>query len=240
MKPRLGEEGLEKAGQPSAESRPEGQPESDLKQRFARFIGQAHLIYLGLLPSFATFALLYTYGHPAPFLLFLGGTVAVSVYLAVIVAYTPLPTSPVLSLIIMFDGPAWVLLSLLSKEVVLPGFAIEGFLIDGTAVWVSTLYLAVSSYKPTPGQRRASVAFMLVALAATASLAFPYLRDVLWGEWLSMMWLGLGIVEASIITFKVLEQDVPVRNDDTNAIYIAVLIMVWVGSLLGNVFYEFR
>jgi hypothetical protein len=199
-------------------------------------VGQAHLVYLGLLPSFATFALLHTYGHPAPFLLFLGGTVAVSVYLAVVISYTPLPPSPLLSLFVMLDGPAWVTLSLLSKRVALPAFAVEGFLVDGTAVWLSIFVLALRSPLPTRGQRVASVAFMVVALVAAASLVWPYLRDFLWGEWWSLMWLGLGIAEALVVTYKVLERDVVVRDSDASAIYIAVLVMVWVGSLLGNVF----
>jgi hypothetical protein len=201
-------------------------------------IGKAHLVYLGLLPSFATFALLYAYGHPALPLLFLGGTVAVGVYLAVIISYTPTPSSVPLSLFVMLDGPAWVLLSLASKELALPSFAIEGFLVDGTAIWLSTLVLALRSYKPTRGQRVASVAFMLVALAATASLVWPYLRDVLWGEWLSVLWLGLGVVEALVVNYKVLERDEVVRDSDSGGIYIAVMVMVWVGSLLGNVFHE--
>jgi hypothetical protein len=211
---------------------------SAFEARLARTVGQAHLIYLGLLPSLATFALLYTYGHPAPLLLFLGGTVAVGVYLAVIISYTPLPSSTALSLFVMLDGPAWVLLSLLSKKVTLPVFAVEGFLVEGAAIWVSTLVLALRSYKPTRGQRVASVALMLVALAATASLVWPYVRDVLWGEWLSLVWLGLGVVEALVVNYKLLERDAVVRDSDSSAVYIAVLVMVWVGSLLGNVFHE--
>lgn len=211
-------------------------PAADFKARLARGVGRAHLVYLGLLPSFATFALLHTYGHPAPLLLFLGGTVAVGVYLAVVVSYTPLPPSPALSLFLMLDGPAWVTLSLLAKRVELPAFAIEGFLVDGTAVWIATLALALRSPLPTRGQRIASVAFMLVALAATASLVWPYVRDVLWGGWWSLVWLGLGVAEALAVTYKVLERDAVVRDGDASAIYIAVLVMVWVGSLLGNVF----
>ena len=210
---------------------------SDLGARLARAVGKAHLVYLGLLPSLATFALLYKYGHPAPFLLFLGGTAAVGVYLAVIISYAPLPRSPALSLFVMLDGPAWVLLSLWSKELELPGFAVEGFLVDGTATWLSTLVLALRSYKPTRGQRVASVAFMLVALASVASLVWPYVRDVLWGEWLSLLCLGLGIAQASLITFKVLERDAVVRDSDTAGIYIAALVMVWVFSLTGNAFH---
>jgi hypothetical protein len=216
---------------------PEATRAADLKVRLAGLVGKAHLIYLGLLPSFATFALLYTYGHPAPLLLFLGGTVAVSVYLAVIISYTKLPASTPLSLLVMLDGPAWVALSLSSRQVTLPVFAIEGFLVDGTAIWLSTLVLALRSDLPTRGQRVASVAFMLIALAATASLVWPYLRDVLWGEWRSLFWLGLGVIEALFVNYKLLERDVVVRSDDSVSIYIAVLVMVWVCSLVGNAFH---
>jgi hypothetical protein len=224
---------LRKANQQLSES----MQVSSHRSQSAAFLGKAHLIYLGLLPSVATFALLYTYGHPAPFLLFLGGIVAVSVYLAVIISYTAIPSSPWLSLLILLDGPAWATLSLLSKRVGLPVFAIEGFLIDGTAIWLSTLFLALRSYKPTTGQRVASVALMIVALAATTSLVWPYLQDVLWGEWLSLLWLGLGIIEALIVNYKLLERDVVVRNSDSSTLYIAVLVMVWVGSLVGNAFH---
>lgn len=211
---------------------------SDFKVRTARMLGKAHLIYLGLLPSFATFALLYTYGHPAPLLLFLGGTVAVGVYLAVIISYTAAPPSPWLSLFILLDGPAWVTLSLLSKQLWLPVFAVEGFLVDGTAIWLSTLILALRSYKPTPGQRVASVALMVVAMAAIISLVWPYLRDVLWGQWLSLLWLGLGIIETSVVNYKLLDRDAVVRDSDSTTLYIAVLVMLWVCSLVGNAFHN--
>ena len=111
-------------------------------------------------------------------------------------------------------------------------------LVEGTAVCLSTLVLALRSDRPTRGQRVASVAFMLVALAATASLVWPYVRDELWGEWLSLTWLCLGVVEALFVNYKVLERDEVVRDGDAASVYIAVLVMAWVGSLLGNVFHE--
>lgn len=222
------------ANQRSSESTPSS---ANLRSRLAGTLGKAHLIYLGLLPSVATFTLLYTYGHPAPLLLFLGGTAAVGVYLAVIISYTSMPSSPWIRLFIILDGPAWVLLSLFSKQLRLPVFAIEGFLVDGTAIWLSTLILALRSDKPTRGQRIASVAFMIVALAATISLVWPYLREVLWGQWLSLLWLGLGIVEAMIINYKLLERDEVVRHSDHASVYIAVMVMIWVCSLVGNAFH---
>ena len=54
----------------------------------SNILGYTHLVYLGILPALATFSLLFSYGHDAPLLLFLGGTVAVGVYLAVIMTYT--------------------------------------------------------------------------------------------------------------------------------------------------------
>jgi hypothetical protein len=212
---------------------------ADFKARLAGIVGRAHLVYLGLLPSFATFALLYTYGYPTPLLmfLFLGGTVAVSVYLAVVISYTEMPRSAPLSLLFMLDGPAWALASLWSRELTLPVFAVEGFLVDGTAIWLSTLVLALRSDRPTRGQRIATVAFMLVALLATASLVWPYLRGELWGEWWSLTLLGLGVVEAFAVNYKLLERDEVVRDAAGVSVYIAVLVMLWVGSLTGNVFH---
>ena len=212
---------------------------SDFKVRLAGLVGRAHLVYLGLLPSFATFALLYTYGYPAPLLmfLFLGGTVAVGVYLAVVISYTEMPASAPLSLLFMLDGPAWVFASLWSRELTLPVFAVEGFLVDGAAIWLSTLVLALRSDRPTRGQRNATVAFMLVALLATASLVWPYLRGELWGEWWSLSLLGLGVVEGFVVNYRLLERDEVVRDDGSVSVYIAVLVMVWVGSLTGNAFH---
>src|SRR4051812_10896443 len=109
----------------------------ETRSSFVSIIGYIHLIYLGLLPALATFALLFRYGHPLPLALFVGGTVAVSVYLAVTFSYTPQPTSLGFGLLILIDGPLWVLLSLLQKGVNPFGFAVEGFLIDGTAIWIS-------------------------------------------------------------------------------------------------------
>ncbi len=214
---------------------------SESKSRLTSIIDYAHLIYLGLLPSLATFSLLYAYGHPAPLLLFLGGAVAVAVYLAVTFSYTPSPASAGWGLVILLDGPLWVLLSLLTKRVNPLAFAIEGFLVDGTAVWLSILLLATRSELPRE-QRTASIAFMLAALAATASLIFPYMRDELRGRWTSVGLLIAGVIESTIVRFRALSREKAEREDlDSNTIYLVVLILAWVASLiLGNVLHELR
>lgn len=210
------------------------------KPRLTRIIGQVHLVYLGLLPAIATFGLLYVYGHPVPMLMFLGGTVAVGVYLAVTLNYTPRPASFGWGLFILLDGPAWTILSLLTKRVVPIGFAVEALMVDGTAIWLSILFLAFSSERPTRGQRIASALFMLIALAATASLIWPYFRDVLWGEWLSLCVLAAGTVEALVVRFKQLDRDeMTVADPDENTGYLVFLILAWICAMIaGNVAHE--
>jgi hypothetical protein len=220
--------------------RPIDMPSSRYDFRFATIIGYTHLVYLGLLPPLATFSLLFRYGHLAPLALLLGGTVAVSVYLAVTFYYTPLPASPGWGLLILLDGPVWVLLSLLSKQINPLGFAVEGFLVDGPAIWFSILVLSTRSDLPTRRERTASIAFMLAALAATASLVWPYLRDVLWRHWASMALLGAGLIESTIVRFRGLRGLKVARQDDNRAaVYIVVMLLVWVASMiLGNVLHE--
>lgn len=211
----------------------------DVRPRLTRIIGQVHLIYLGLLPAIATLALLYVYGHPFPFLMFLGGTVAVGVYLAVTLNYTRTPASLGWTLLVLLDGPAWTLLSLWTKEVIPIGFAVEALIVDGTAIWLSILILSFSSYKPSRGQRVASVLFMLIALGATASLVWPYFRDVLWGEWLSLCLLGGGTLEALLVRFKQLDRDEMTAGPDENTGYLVFLILAWIFAMIaGNVLHE--
>lgn len=216
-------------------------PTDRFKLRLTSILGHAHLIYLCLLPTLSTFAVLYVYGHPVPLLLFIGGTAAVGVYLAVTVSYTRPSKSIGWALLVLFDGPVWALLSVFSKDVTSMGFAIEGFLVDGVAIWLSILILALHSEKPTRRQRIASVGFMLVALAATLSLIWPYYRDNLNGEWLSLGLLAAGILEAAIVHSKVLKKDEVIRDSDTTAGFIIVFILLWVGSMnVGNVLHEYK
>ncbi|MFN2532496.1 MAG: hypothetical protein ABR555_14480 [Pyrinomonadaceae bacterium] len=206
-----------------------------------RTIGRLHLLYLGLLPTFATFGLLLAYGYPLPLLLLLGGTAAVAVYVAVVLYYSPLPASLVWSLLVLFDGPMWALLSLSSKRMFPLGFAVEALIVDGTAVWFSILVLALTSPLPDRRQRLASVGFMLLAFGTAGSLAWPYFRANLWGQWLSLGWLTIGIVEAVMVRFKQLNRDQAAQglSDTTRMIYLIVLIFAWVASLIsGNVLHE--
>ena len=207
----------------------------------SRALDYAHLIYLGLLPAGATFSLLKSYGHPALFVLFLAGTAAVGVYLAATYVYTPRLRSPFLALLVLLDGPAWAALSLLLKDARPLDFAVEGFLVDGTAVWVSVLVLALRSKLPTRGQRQASVSIMLVALAATWSLAWPYCRGAARDAWgfVSLLLLALGAAQGALTRYRLYERERVARDDDASAAYVVVFIFAWLAALVaGNVLHQ--
>lgn len=209
--------------------------------RALRVMDWAHLVYLGALPSLATFSLLYAYGHAAPFLIFLGGTAAVGVYLAATYSYTPPPRTLAAGLLQLLDGPAWALISLAVKDARPLAFAVNGFLVDGTATWVSLLLLSARSPLPTRDQRRAAIAFMLASLAASLWLAWPYLRDAAQGRWggASLFLLGLGALQGTFTRYRLFSRDQVLRPAEASTAYLVPLIIAWVASMiLGNVLHE--
>jgi hypothetical protein len=211
---------------------------SRLKSRLTSVVGFTHLTYLGLLPALATFGVLYAYGYPDWLFVFLlvGGTAAVGVYVAVLFYYTTPPASLGWALFVLLDGPACALLSLYSKQVFPLGFAVEAFIVDGTAVCLSILVLA---YRTAGG--RAAVGWMLLALAAIVSLVWHYFWDHLWGHWVSLALLAGGILEASLVRSKQLERDEAARDQNSTAAFIVVLLLTWIGAMIaGNVLHEFK
>ena len=204
--------------------------------RLSRILGRVYLLYLGILPAIGTFAALVAYGTPGPFLLFLGGIAAVGVYLAVTYSYTRIPANPLLILVMLLDGPLVILIAQQDGYSLL-GFLIESYLVDGTAIWLSILLLSLTSQLPTRGQRIGSVFFMLVALVATSSLFWPYMKAVLWNDWVRMMWLLAGTLVFSVIHYRRFYKENIVRTEsDFSILYIAGLVMLWVFAMLsGNI-----
>jgi len=201
-------------------------------------LGQFYLIYLGLLPVLATFAIVLANGLRWPMLTFLGGTGAVGVYLAATYSYTRLPDKVIPLLIMLFDGPLFVALSL--RDGLTPlAFAIEGYLIDGIAIWVSILILAFISPLPTPGQRFWSIVFMFIAVGVNVALFWPYLDQFVGANWTHLLWLLIGFLESTIASFVLVSKDDVIRSDDGSILFIGLLVMLWVVALfLGNILHE--
>jgi hypothetical protein len=213
--------------------------------RTRRAVEILHLVYLGLLPALATFSILVVYGHPAPLLLFVGGIIAVSVYLAVVIGYTRPANSLGAALFTLFDGPLWAVLSRSVKETPIPpainafSFAINAFLIDGVAIWIAIVWLAVSTSRPTKEQRIATVGFALVAVVSILFAFWPYIRENVWEEWTQLFWLMMGVVEAVIARHYLLEADEVVRKEMVSVAYILILLFVWIIALsAGNIVNE--
>jgi hypothetical protein len=213
--------------------------------RTRRAVEILHLVYLGLLPALATFSILVVYGHPAPLLLFVGGIIAVSVYLAVVIGYTRPANSLDVALFTLFDGPLWAVLSRSVKETPIPpainafSFAINAFLIDGVAIWIAIVWLAVSTSRPTKEQRIATVGFALVAVVSILFAFWPYIRENVWEKWTQLSWLVMGVVEAVIARHYLLEADEVVRKEMVSVAYILILLFVWIIALsAGNIVNE--
>jgi hypothetical protein len=85
-------------------------------------------------------------------------------------------------MLLLLDGPLFALLSL--RDDLNPfSFAIEGYLIDGTAIWGALPLLACISPLPLLDQRGARISFMAVALVVTTSLFWSYIKKNIWGDW---------------------------------------------------------
>jgi len=198
-----------------------------IKSQFVRVVNRVHLIYLGVLPSLATFVLLRRYGYRWPFLLFVGGVAMTGAYLTSVYHYTRLPSSVGGSLWVLLDGPLFALAAQGFQRFNL-SFVVEGFLIDGLALWLAILTLTLVSPLPTPGERAASLGIGLGVLGVILSLFWPYVSGM-WGDGFWLIWLVIGIVEGGIARYRLLKSGAAVRlADDGSILYIALLVMVWV------------
>jgi hypothetical protein len=204
------------------------------RTRLIQAIDKVHLLYLGVLPSLATGAVLRAHGFFPPFLLSIAGVAGVGIYLAVTYSYTPAPSSPLAGLWMLLDGPFFVLLGGRGAQAVPLGFAIEAFFVDGLAIWSAILWLALVSWKPRPGQRVASIAILVAVLWVTGTLFGPYVRDVIWGRWLLVGSLIAGFAEGAYVRIQVPDAEAVVRvSGDQDILYIAGLLMLWVGSMIA-------
>jgi hypothetical protein len=193
------------------------------------------LIYLGLLPSLATFALLSRYGYPHPFLVFVIGIALMGVYLTFTYHFTPLPQSTAGTLLGWLDGPI-VVLAAQRLQGSLQNFAIESFMIDGLNLWLAILGLAVLSSKPTRGQRIASLGIGVVVVGGLISLLWPYATETLWSDKLQIAWLGIGVAEGAVMHYQLLKNEkVRHAKEDQGILYVALLILVWIGALNAGI-----
>jgi hypothetical protein len=147
-------------------------------------------------------------------------------------SYAPIPKSLPWLLLALLDGPLFVLISLRNNFHPL-AFAIEGYLIDGTAIWLAILFLASVSDLPSREQRVASIAIMLVILGITGSQFWPYWQEYLWGNWYRIFWLAAGVVQATWLNFGRFQRAEVLRQEsDGGILFIVGSLMVWLLALI--------
>ena len=199
--------------------------------RLTAIVGRVHLVYLGLLPSLATLALRPTRNYPdaVSVLIFAGGVAVVGVYLAVIAGYSRPPASLPAALFTLLDTPAWVLAT--ASRRTWQTMSTDAFLVDGTGIFLAIGTLALTSDRPTSGQRRASIVIVVGALATILAMYWPYLRGRD-GEPTSPLMLIVGIVEATLARHLLLATDEPARDTDGAVKLIVPLLIVWIAALI--------
>jgi len=153
----------------------------------------------------------------------------------IVKSYTPIPSSLPWLLLALLDGPFFVLISLQSDFHPL-AFAIEGFIIEGGAIWLSILFLSFLSPIPTQGQRMASITIMVAILGLLGFLFWPYGQEYLWGNWERIFWLVLGVVQATWLNFGRFQRAEVIRQEsDGGIIFIVGLLMFWLIALIAGV-----
>lgn len=211
------------------------QPDSHTFLPIQQLLNWLHLIYLGVLPALATFALLA--GWPRPEwqrpLIFMGGVALVGVYQAVVFSYSGTSKRIWPLLFVLLDGPLFVWLGggSIGDEI---DFAVRAFLIDGLAIWLVIAFLALSTDRPTSGQRVGSVGFAVVAMTTLMAISWPFLAGLISNGLGGLGWLAAGVIEAITARYLLLEKDEPVANPDRAAFFIAVMVIFWIAAMIAG------
>jgi len=149
--------------------------------------------------------------------------------------YTPLPSSLLGSVWVLCDGPLFTLAAqggALGERAITLASVIEGFLIDGLALWLAILVLASVSSRPSPGQRVASLGIGIGVLGVILSLFWPYVSETLLGDGMRVAWLAGGVIEGVIARYRLMKAEKTVRVEGEGSIlYVALLVMLWVAAM---------
>ncbi len=210
----------------------------------AATLGWVHLLYLGALPSFATFGV--TYGHGFPRLPMAGadslGVIAVAGFfiicalLAVLISQTRLPSSVWQAVLVLVDGPLVALLSMRSDPSVFD-YATCAFVVDG--VGISIAFAALASTTPTlRGLKR--VPYIVVTLGILACFMLLFWPSVS-HDLVTIASLGGGIVWTAIVDYRLLPGKAVPRSSRVTTAYIFGFLFLWLAAYItGNALHSHR
>jgi hypothetical protein len=104
----------------------------------------------------------------------------------------------------------------------------------GSVVFVSAYLAVVANYtRPT------NSLFALIAVESVLLAFWPYLCESVFGGWLRLLFLVMGIVEAFVACHYLLKVDRVVRDHMSSAMYIVIFLFVWIAAFsAGNILHE--
>ncbi len=210
-------------------------------QSWTHRLGQVRFVYLGVLPSVATFALVVR-GGPTDgvlgMLLFVAGGVFVACYLWAL-TFQGEPKSWLVAAVQLFAGPCFALASRPAGED-LPALAIRAFLIDGVAMVVALVWLGWTT-RPMAGTAPRLVLTFGAAglLAAVTPLFWPLWHEgdlAHWREWLP---LALGVGQSAVFDMRGLKKEQSGETDAFDAgASLGPLLLLWIVSLMAGYGYS--
>lgn len=188
-------------------------------------IERLYLAYLLFAPLGATVMATVTYAGPPDFvlaLLWLGGAVAVSIYAAFASTYLLAPRAWWRVLLVILDGPLWLLLAAL---------ALHGWEILDLATWFFVseaigIYLAIAivAARTVPIGAAATIGIMLGCIAIVCFACGWALFPKLSGDPRAAVMFALSIVQATIAAYWIVGRDQPVRDGDQSSVAILVCL----------------
>lgn len=192
----------------------------------AEKIGKVHLLYLSLLPALGSFVLFYILKtNVNPFLFFLLGTAGIGIYLAFTVSYTAITKNPLKNILILLDGPLWMLMSTLFGTSLAQSI-VNDVVIEIASVLLGVLGVIFTSSIPTPQERRNAAIAVGLPFIGLLALFFTYSNEQMFTLEQNLI-LGAAVFQGAGTHFFVGSKMKIERESET---YILIGIITWLLS----------
>lgn len=196
----------------------------------AERIGNIYLYYLALMPAIGSFVLFFILKTQVnPMLFFLLGTAGIGIFLAFTGSYTVITQNPLKNLLMMVDGPIWMLSSLFfggSWAVAI----VNDVLTEIAGVLLSVLFVIFTSAVPTSKERRAAFIAVGLPFAGLLLLFFTYAQEqqLAWQQGIA---IAAAALQGAFLQYK-LGITMNVQRPSENIILVGILSWMFAFCIL--------
>ena len=216
----------------AAAAKPEPQPRAAVEW--------IYFAYLLFAPLGATAMAAATYRGPDGLVLgvlWLAGAVAIAIYAAFVITYLVAPTVWWRVLLVILDGPLWIVLA----AIALHGWDVLAlatwfFVAESLGVYLAIAIVAVRKLRRDAG---ASVGIMLACAAAVCFAAGWALVPKLVADGLGALMFAAAIVQSTAASVAIVDRDRVVRGADTSAGATLVALGLFHVAIGAGVFIRF-